>query len=279
MDNNYDLAIAYRIYPKISKVPPIYPEDKYKLSELCLASLVKSVENLKVKWFVIFDDCPDSYFEMFRKYLPEDAEYISTNVRSNGATFGMQMDILLKQKYSDYIYFAEDDYFYINGNFEKMLTVIKLDDIDFLSPYDHLDLYTSTFHNEKYEIRYLSDSHWRSCASTTMTFLTTKSTLAKTKSVFSTYIRKNYDSSLWMALTGYNVHNPIRFIKLLKSHKETLKIFAKSWIYTPLQVLFGKKYNLFTPIPSFALHLDNICMSPGIDWNNEFEKGKLWLIK
>ncbi len=280
MTENYELAIAYRIYPKIAKVPPIYADDKYKLSELCLASLVKSLGNIKAKWYVILDDCPSEYRQMFEKYLnPKDVDYIEIQVKSNGKTFGMQMDLLLNQNYSENIYFAEDDYFYLPDTFPELLDAIKRTDFDFISPYDHLDLYTLQFHNQKYFVKFQGKTHWRSCGSTTMTFLTTKNALKKTESVFRTYIRKNYDSSLWMALTGDNVGSPIRFFRLLRKESLTLKIFAKAWIYTPLQILFRRKYTLYTPVPSIAQHLDSKCMAPGIDWDEKFNEGKKWLIK
>lgn len=280
MTENYELAIAYRIYPKISKVPPIYADDKYKLSEFCLASLIKSLGDTKAKWYVILDDCPTQYRQMFEKYLNlKDVDFIETSVKSNGATFGMQMDLLLNQDYSENIYFAEDDYFYLPDTFSELLEAITHLDCDFISPYDHLDLYTKCFHNRNYYIKFHGKRHWRSSASTTMTFLTTKKLLKNTESVFRTYIRNNYDSSLWMALTGENVASPFRFIHLMKQDSLALKIFAKAWIYTPLQILFGKKYKLFTPIPSIAQHLDNQCMAPGIDWNEKFKEGIRWLIK
>lgn len=280
MNKNYSVAIAYRIYPKISKVPPVYPNDKYKLSELCLASLVKSLNGIKAKWYVISDDCPPAYKAMFEKYLPEeDTDYIETQVRSNGQTFGMQMDLLLEQEHSDILYFAEDDYFYLPDTFSELLDAIKRDDFDFISPYDHLDLYNNEFHNLPYFIKYQGKRHWRSCGSTTMTFMTTKKILKRTQNIFKTYINKNYDSSLWMALTGNNVHSIFRFLKLFGKDKQTLKIFAKAWIYTPLQVLFGKKYSLYTPMPSIAQHLDDQCMAPGINWQEKFKEGEKWLIR
>ncbi|MBX3042768.1 MAG: glycosyltransferase family 2 protein [Candidatus Kapabacteria bacterium] len=280
MNKEYDLAIAYRIYPKISKVPPIYPDDKFKLSELCLASLVKSLGNLSVKWFVILDDCPKEYKTMFEKYLNKyDTDYIETQVKSNGATFGMQMDLLLSQNHCDVIYFAEDDYFYLPDTFHELMSALNTTGIDFISPYDHLDLYTNEFHNRKYFVKFIGKRHWRSCGSTTMTFLTTKKALKSAEKVFRSYVRKNYDSSLWLTLTHENVNSPLRFMKLLIKDNQTLRIFAKAWIYTPLQVIFGKKYQLFTPIPSIAQHLDNQCMAPGIDWNSKFKEGHQWLIK
>lgn len=280
MIKKYDLAIAYRIYPKISKVPPIYPNDKFKLSELCLASLVKSLGEIKAKWYVILDDCPAEYLEMFKKYISvSDVDYIETNVRSNGATFGMQMDLLLNQDFSDIVYFAEDDYFYLPNSFYELIEVIERDDFDFVSPYDHLDLYNNEIHNTPQLIKFAGDRHWRSSGSTTMTFLTQKRTLRRAERVFRTYIKKNYDSSLWMTLTRSNVTSPLRFLQLIGKETQVLKIFAKAWIYTPWQTLFGKKYTLFTPMPSLAQHLDDQCMAPGIDWNEKFNEGKKWLIK
>ena len=280
MTEKYDLAIAYRIYPKISKVPPVYPDDKYKLSELCLASLVKSLSGIRAKWYVILDNCPAEYLEMFRKYLPKnDTDYIETQVQSNGTTFGMQMDLLLEQNHSEIIYFAEDDYFYLPDTFCELIEAIKRPDFNFISPYDHLDLYSSEFHNRPYLVKHFEKRHWRSCGSTTMTFLTTKEILKKTEKVFRTYIHGNYDSSLWMTLTRDNVTNPLRFFNLLGKDPQVIKIFAKAWIYTPVQALIGRKYSLYTPIPSIAQHLDNQCMAPGIDWDLKFNEGKQWLIK
>jgi hypothetical protein len=228
---------------------------------------------------VIFDDCPPEYPIMFKKYLPEDADYILTDVRNNGQTFGKQMDILLNQNYSERIYFAEDDYFYLPDCFDKMIDVIDNEGVDFVSPYDHLDLYTSEFHFQPYNVKIINSLHWRNCASTTMTFYTTKSTLKQVEHTFRTYINRNYDSSLWMSLTKKNINNPIRFLKLLKFGKPAFMIFAKAWYFNLFQIIFGKKYNLFTPIPSLAQHLDNQCMAPAIDWDKQFEEGKKWLIK
>ena len=59
----YDLVIAYRIYPTVSKVPPAYPTDKYKLSELCLKSFREATAGLRVKMHVILDNCPKEYEE------------------------------------------------------------------------------------------------------------------------------------------------------------------------------------------------------------------------
>ena len=43
---NYDLAVAYRIYPGVSKVPPVFSQDKLKLAEFCLKSFKDSLGDL-----------------------------------------------------------------------------------------------------------------------------------------------------------------------------------------------------------------------------------------
>ena len=61
----------------------------------------------------------------------------------NQATFGKQMDILLQQTDSEFVYFAEDDYVYLPEQFSRMLDFLRAyRDADFVSPYDHLDCYT-----------------------------------------------------------------------------------------------------------------------------------------
>ena len=39
----YDLTVAYRIYPEISRSPAVFSSDKYKLSEFCLKSFKESL--------------------------------------------------------------------------------------------------------------------------------------------------------------------------------------------------------------------------------------------
>ena len=63
------LAIAYRIYPCISKMPPVYSDDKYKLAELCLKSFSKALEGIDYRMWVILDNCPPDYYELFHNYF------------------------------------------------------------------------------------------------------------------------------------------------------------------------------------------------------------------
>src|SRR3954451_13708426 len=112
----YDIAIAYRIYPKVAR-PALglpYSDNKLRLAEICLHSLKKSLGNLRAKVWVLLDGCSDAYADMFRRHFDEgDLTLIALPGIGNQATFGKQIEILLEQNDSEFIYFAEDDYVYL----------------------------------------------------------------------------------------------------------------------------------------------------------------------
>lgn len=268
---NYDLAVAYRIYPGISKTPAIYPQDKLALSEAAFASFVRGCGKLKVKIYVLLDKCPAEYKQIFTKYVStENLVFYGYPGVGNGATFGEQTRILLGQNDAEHIFFCEDDYFFLDNSMEKMLECQKImKEPHFLTPYDHLDYYVRGLQDYSSEIQVVGNLHWRTAATTCMTFLTTKEILRESLDVFLTYTRKNYDASLWSALTKKIVTSPHSF--LADAHKnEVSRIYVKAWLYCWRQILFGKKYKLWSPMPSLATHLEKVSLSPGIDWNAEF---------
>ena len=273
---NNKIAIAYRIYPKISKVPPIFSDDKLKLSELCLSSFANALKDIDYKVWVILDNCPPEYHAMFKKYLKDDTELIDTPGIGNPGTFGKQMEILLNQDFSENIYFAEDDYFYRPNAFNAMLNFANSQhNPDFITPYDHLDYYNLDLHQyPKTNIKFSDDINWRSEGSTCMTFFTKKEILRRTYSVFETYTRKNYDGSLWLALTKKKLFNPLIYPKYLFTNFALFKILAKAWIYTPLKLIFGKQHSLYARQPSLSTHMDSQFLAPDINWENLFEQEK-----
>ncbi|MCV6608576.1 MAG: hypothetical protein OIF32_10210 [Campylobacterales bacterium] len=268
------VAIAYRIYPKVSKVPAVHQDDKIKLSELCLSSFRKSLTNLNFKVFAILDGCPKEYEELFQKYFNEDElEIINVDSIGNRETFRLQMKILEEQTFSENIYFAEDDYFYLPDTFYKLVEFLQEDDVDFVTPYDHLDNYTLPLHDYKNEIKICAGEHWRSVATTTMTFLTTKKVLKQSKHVFNTYTKRNLDASLWLCATKEVILCPSNLIKL-GLFGEYGKIFKKAYLdgFGWMQIFFGKRYKLFSPMKSLATHMEKDFLAPNIDWYKEFEK-------
>ena len=274
----YDLAIAYRIYPKITKIPAFYPKDKLKLSEFCLKSLKESLGDLKVKMWVLLDNCPQEYEDLFLKYFDaDDLELIKLDGIGNQRTFVMQLDILLKQNDADVVYLAEDDFFYQKNQFPEMVSFISNNsDVDFISPYDHSDYYNQPIHEFKYKIKVSSEKHWRTATSSTCTFMTKKSILVKTHKIFRTYEhKKNTDGPIWFSLTKYNVFRLFKFMRYCFTSRIYRNYILLAWIFNFRQILFGKKRKLWVPIPAIATHLDSPYLSPAIDWSTIFEENKI----
>jgi hypothetical protein len=266
----YDIAVAYRIYPKMSK-PALglpFSDDKARMAEVCLHSFRRSLGDLRAKVWVLLDGCPPSYAEMFRKvFAAEDLVLESLPGIGNHGTFNRQIEILLQQEDAEFVYFAEDDYFYLPGQFKLMTEFIYGNpDADFVSPYDHMDCYTLELHRRPTWLRVFQDRHWRTAASTCLTFLTTRSTLQKTQRIFRSYASRNFDCSLWLSLTKENVLRPVDLLRWTVSQPHLAKIMAKAWFFGWSQILFGKRRKLWSPVPGIATHMDFHALSPSIDW-------------
>jgi hypothetical protein len=282
-ERSYDLAVAYRIYPKVAKCALSLPfgDNKYQLSQVCLKSFRESLGRLRVKLWVLLDGCPPEYEELFRKYIdPRDLVILRLNGEGNHATFGRQIDILLQQEDADIIYFAEDDYFYLPNQFHLMIKFLTTQSgVDFISPYDHLDCYTLALHRGTKWLRVHGSHHWRTAASTCLTFLTRKETLENHEHVFRSYARGNYDCALWLSVTKHQVFNPAAMIRYFAQGLFYWKILVKAWLYGWRQILFGRKMKLWVPVPAIATHLDSNSLSPGVDWlaliQREVETGRL----
>jgi hypothetical protein len=271
-----DLAIAYRIYPKVAETAVGLPfsGDKLRLSEVCLRSLKDSLGNLRIKLWALLDGCPEEYEHLFRKYFDSnDLVLLPLRGVGNQATFAKQIEILLGQQESEIVYFAEDDYFYLPAQFSSMMEfLIQHQDVHFVSPYDHLDYYTMALHHSPEKSLTYGDKQWRTAASTCLTFLTRRTTLAETVAVFRNYKRRSLDCSLWLSLTKQRVFNPFFFAAHLFRNPLFCKIVLKSWFYFWPQILFGRKWTLWVPVPAVATHLDANALAPNVDWRALMER-------
>jgi hypothetical protein len=265
-----DLAIAYRIYPRISKVPAIFPDDKFQLSALCLHSFKKALGDLKIKIWVLLDGCPEEYGELFRNaFTPEELELIHLDKVGNLATFSMQIDLLVRQTEAPFVYFAEDDYFYFPDAIVKMLEFARGNpSADFVTAYDHSDLYTLSYSRERHLIKAFGDCHWRTLSSTCLTFLASKKALLQSQHTLRTYSRGNNDCSMWLVLTQ---KAEILNFRVHWHDVQTLKIWLLAVRWGLMQVLFGRRYKLWSPLPTAATHMESPCLAPLIDWKREFD--------
>lgn len=273
MDERNKISIVYRIYPKVSKKPIVHSKDKFALSRLCLKSFANALRDVDYRMKVIFDSCPSEYERMFDELFPKErTEYVRLSGAGNAKTFKMQIDSLLEQDFSDLIYFAEDDYFYLPDSIEKGIEFFQTGKADFLSLFDHLDYYTSPFHEYKSKIFTGAGVHWRESQATCLTFLTDKRRLKATESAFMTYARRNFDTSLWMTITKKKIFDPRLYFCVAPKNIINFKIVSKAYFFGAFRIFFGKKYRLVTPMPGLALHMESETVSPNVNWLDEFNK-------
>ncbi|MFX1308523.1 MAG: glycosyltransferase family 2 protein [Promethearchaeota archaeon] len=270
----YDLAVAYRIYPKVSGTPPILANDKYNLAKICLKSFKACLGDLKVKIYALLDKCPKQYEKLFENsFEKEDLKIIRLNGIGNKGTFNLQLKILLEQNDSDFVYFAEDDYYYLSDQFKKMILFLKNDaEVHFVTPYDHLDHYNYHFHNYKSKIRAYAQKHWRTIHSTCATFLTTKQILHETRKILQIYTKNTILLSSWVCLTKFQGLKPFTLLNYYLNDRRLFHYIYKAWRHGWKQILFGKKWNLWCPMPTIGTHMEKEHLSPIIDWDTIFTK-------
>ena len=278
MDANpkYDLAVAYRIYPKVSShPPPIFADDKFKLAKLCLRSFKHSLGNLRAKLWVLLDNCPPEYEALFSALWPaEDLVFVRFPGVGDAATFREQARILAEQTDAETVYLAEDDYFYLPDQFPLAVQFIRNNvDVDFVSPYDHPDIYSTRLHRLPRAEKIVGSKIWRSCMSTTHTFLTTRGNLRAARWVLlRRYGRVSPDLSRWMALTKRRVFNPVFFVYSAATCPFWAGSVIYAWRYCWKHILFGRRFNLWIPHPSIATHMAAGMEAAGTDWQKEFER-------
>ncbi|OFZ16566.1 MAG: hypothetical protein A2X86_12280 [Bdellovibrionales bacterium GWA2_49_15] len=263
-----DIAIAYRIFPGISKNPFFSADNKLRLAASCLSSMKVALDGVSFKIFAILDGCPDSYEELFRSHFKaDDLEIIQCQKIGNQATFRKQIEILLGQTEAEIVYFAEDDYLYVPGAFEKIVKLLRqAPAIDFVTPYDHLDYYTLNFHNYKSQIISRADHHWRSVSTTCLTFAARKSELSRAHRALEHYSEGSSDASVWLSITKFHIYNPFKYLQFLFQNFYLFKILAISWKFGWRENLFLKRQTLYSPVPSLATHAEATCLAPNIDW-------------
>jgi len=276
MPSSYDLAVAYRIYPKVAHTAIGLPlsDDKLRLADACLQSFRESLGGMRAKVWALLDGCPPEYGEMFVKcFDPQDLVIIPLDSIGNLRTFDRQIEILLHQTDAEFVYFAEDDYFYLPSQFATMMDFLRShNDAHFVTPYDHADCYRLELHRHPQWLRVAANHHWRTAGSTCLTFLTTRRVLKETEHVFRTYAARNSDASLWLSLTQFGIWNPAMLARWAIEQPRLAKIVIKAWLYGWKQILFRRPRRLWVPVPGIATHMDANALSPSINWKSLIER-------
>lgn len=265
-----DLAIAYRIYPGVSKSPAFFSTSKFMLSKMCLQSFKQALGGLRFKVLALLDGCPPEYETLFREvFHGDDLEIVPLNKIGNLATFSLQIDLLMKETGAEYVYFAEDDYFYFPDALQKMVIFMRENrDVDFVTPYDHPDSYNTSSKLESHRVRPFGDRYWRTASSTCLTFLTSAQNLACTNAIFRTYSKGNMDCPIWLALTQ---RSELGNARVHWNGLFRLKTWIKTWRWGYRTLLFDRRYRLWAPMPTLATHMESSGLSPLIDWQTVFE--------
>jgi hypothetical protein len=267
----FDLAVCCRIYPGVSRDPIFGFKQKLPLVRLNLETFKESLGDLKIKLWVMLDNCPSAYTELLQSLFPETPmELISLRGEGNGATFRRQVDILRAQEDADLVYFAEDDYLYLPRALERVVTFMRRHpEADFVTPYEHSDSYLKYIHRIRRVEIFEDDCRWRTVASTCLTFMARRESLVQSAAAFKTYNR-NPDLAIWLALTKSRVCNPWSWVRSLGDGLYFSASHALAWRYAWRQILFGKRRTLWCPVPALVTHMERSGLAPGVDWEQIF---------
>ncbi len=272
----YDIIIAYRCYPWISKKPHFRSTNKLDMVKYGLKSMRACLWALKAKFIIIDDWCPDSFEDEIKTVLSWiDIEYIKVNKIGNYKTYKMQLDLLTQQNDAEIVYLAEDDYLYDSQWFEEWLELLKSWVADFVTLFDHQWFYEARHHAIKHKYHLTKNRVWRTVPGTPLTFMTTKKTLKETLSVLSLFGKRCWDYPMWLILTKYNI---LRFSDIDRKSRAwniipfDLISLMMTWRWWLRHILFRKKYKLFAPTPSIATHLESEDLAPLTDWDDIYRR-------
>jgi len=279
MNFKYDLAVCYRVCPAMSRsAPAIFGGDKYLLSKVALESFKASLGKLRVKMWVLLDNCPPEYEKLFTGLFDANDLVLERHPGiGNRGTLLRQFQIIAEQEDAELVYLAEDDYLYHSNSFEEVVGFLReCPKVDFITPYYHLDYETLPMHRHRQRVLRHAGRMWKTVKTTTGTFATRRDVFRETHHIFRTLLQKVLfsemtDVGVWLALTKYDVFNPWNWISWpLKSPFFGWSLFTAWWLCWR-QILFGKRYRLWSPEPSICTHLAEGLMPSSYDWGKELQ--------
>jgi hypothetical protein len=228
------MKIIYRISDAgYNKVKPDYINNENCLKNFCEV-FSKQKHNFDIK--IIADNISEATDYMIQKYIPiDDITYVS--IGHGAGTFNLALDIALKEKDNEIIYFLENDYLHKPGA-DKILEEGFSLGYDYVSLYDHPDKYingANPFVEDGGEVTRLmltNSCHWKLTNSTTMTFAARVSTLKQDESILREFTSGTHPNDFYMFLA-----------------------------------LREKQHGLITPVPGYSTHGETAWLSPLTDWS------------
>jgi hypothetical protein len=204
----------------------------------CLFNFIK---NFKYNSMILIADNVNSETKEFLENL------IRTNILpecklkhsslGNSQSFLYALDLATEEfPGNSVIYFVEDDYLH-RANSRKILEE-GLELADYVTLYDHRDKYMQLYYNYA-ELSYvfLSEStHWKTTASTTMTFATSLTIIQEDKEIIKKFLQNKIpiDNEMFLELgkkgrtvispiPGYSTHGDIRYLSPLIDWEQIAK--------------------------------------------------------
>jgi hypothetical protein len=231
------MKIIYRISDAgYSKVKPAYIGN-----EVCLKNFCNIFSDHISDIIILADNCSKDTLTMIGRYIgPGNIHRVS--VGHGAGTFNLALDMTLKWKDDEIVYFVENDYLHKQNSPNIIKEGLSLG-ASFVSLYDHPDKYLDPSKGgnpfceggaEDTRV-YLTDScHWKITNSTTMTFASTVETLRRTEPILRKYTNQGH-------------------------YPDDFKMFLE---------LREQNELLVTPLPGYATHGETAWLSPLTDWSN-----------
>ena len=281
----FELAIAHRVCPVLAKTAANYT-DKLAMVRDTASSMTRALTGIRTRLIVILDGCPSEYEHLFDDMFGNipgiNYSKIATPKIGNLPTFAKQMELLDELRSdAEFLYFSEDDYLYKPSAFSEMMSFLRRPGVDFVSPLDHPDAYLPYGEaSVSSHVKAGTSCHWRPAGTTCCTFMLKSRDYTAAENRLAYYAKTGADYSMWLGITKFGVFSPTRVIGGLfryiaakrddgntdgKAFISILPLLA--WKSVPLNLLFSKKFRLWTPIPSLAIHLCTPSLSPCCDIN------------
>jgi hypothetical protein len=216
---------------------------------LCLENFLETFGKID---YLIADNCSNETIEK----ISTVAEQFHVTKLGNAPSFIYSVDILAKEgiENDELIYFVEDDYLHHPNS--KITLENALDLADYLTLFDHPDKYSRMYsYGETSKVQRVKNQHWKTSASTTMTFACKYKTIKDDFKVFKKScvdfhpndheiferLQKTYKRKLMVSIPGLSFHTDVTtYIMNVDSLSEIMDSWAVDYIIEKMKVLIFK---------------------------------------
>jgi hypothetical protein len=195
--------------------------DKIDLVRLCFNSFLRSFEGVDYKLICLLDKPTPELRKIFAGHETEETYYAGFT-EGNVGSFHRQIELALE--YKQPFLFVEDDYYWLEGAGSKIAGAVK--ELPFVTPYDHPRYYDEEKHEYSRDIKIVSNHHFASIKSTTLTFG------GRYESVF--------------------------------KEADTMKKYG--WVDEEMWLDITQREALYAAIPTLATHMETEHLSLTVDW-------------